>query len=745
MKRAAVCIWVILAAIALVFSACGKEERQRGIGGYLYESKLLPAAESNGKNFKAGGGWLYYMDYDFYLHRMPIEDGAPQWEKSARVQGPHKIQDYTVDAEGGLYCFNAAINAGDGKIELAGGTVTKYGPDGSEVYSFSLESRKDAYSSLSSAPGFLAAGSDRVFLRSGDTILVIDNGGKLLCETDISAIRPDDDYSGEERLLEGADGRVYYLSQVTGRRIIYELVEENGYCRPQAMNMKGLEGKDLTDGYFYGSPLGFLYSGSNGILYRYSVQEGVWQALLRWSDSNLWQDAAALAWTSEDKLLAFFSVYEGSAFNTEVYLLDRKKPEELPEKEELSMACWDMYSNELEDAVIRFNRASDKYHITIELYEGEEGNVRLDADLVSSEAPDLLNLSNLDVAKYSGKQALEDLSMYLESSTKLNRGDFLEGILEGHTVGGRLAGIPSGFACLTMLGHTSEVGSQAGWTLADIRGLTEKYPGRKLNGRSFHSNMEDICGDYIVNTFIDWEKGECNFESEEFPSLVQWLGDHSGILTGYYGVAEVENPLIDTAVVRKIYDFLSYVSRSGENVTSVGYPSMDGSPLYHGMCFNAVGIPAKSGHKEGAWEFIEYFLSEEAERTWESAYYFPSRRDLLDKMLEDAITPEYWTVDGKVRTDSEGKPEERWKWGGSYRNLDGELVEYLYTAADREETDALRDMIAHTDFSPKNGVREDIIGIIAEETESYFNGDKSLEEVTKVIQNRVSTLVQEGL
>ena len=100
-------------------------------------------------------------------------------------------------------------------------------------------------------------------------------------------------------------------------------------------------------------------------------------------------------------------------------------------------------------------------------------------------------------------------------------------------------------------------------------------------------------------------------------------------------------------------------------------------------------------------------------------------------MLEDAVTPEYWMIDGKVRTDSEGSPEEKWKWSGSYWNMDGELVEYQYTAA-------------HTDFSLRGGVQEDIIGIIAEEAESYFNGDKSLKEVTKVVQNRVSTLVQEG-
>ena len=111
--------------------------------------------------------------------------------------------------------------------------------------------------------------------------------------------------------------------------------------------------------------------------------------------------------------------------------------------------------------------------------------------------------------------------------------------------------------------------------------------------------------------------------------------------------------------------------------------------------------------QKGSWS-----QEQEVERTWQLSGYFPSRRDLVEKLPEEAVTPGYW---------------------------------YEYDCAAPEEVQGVEEMIAHTDFSLRDGVQEDIIGIIAEEAESYINGDKSLEEVTKVIQNRASTLVQEGV
>ena len=752
-KNKRITVYFILLTVILLASACGKAERQRGIDGYAYEADKLPDRMTLGYNFRNDGNWLYYVGYGPALYRIPLgEDGRPENTVGRMVAGGEGILDYTVDTEGRVYCFKAAVSqgdsGGDGGVELERATLTRYAADGSADYSLLLDERKAAYPFLSTSPGFLAAGSDgQVYVLMGDTVLAVNGEGEITGEADVSAIRSEDQYYGVEMLLEGEGGRVYYMSvnDSENSRRIYELSEDNGNYRFQALGMKGLEGMDVALGSFYGTRGGILYSGRNGILYRYSAADGIWKEMLRWSDSNLDKNANEVGWISEDTLIVSYQIYSNNNYEDDVYFLKKKRIEELPEREELILACWDSCSNELEQAVNRFNRNNSQYHITIQLYEWEEGLMRLDADLVSSDPPDLLDLTGLDVEKYIRKQGLEDLSAYVEKSSELKREDFLEQILDGYTFGGKLVGIPSGFILLTVVGRTQEVGEQAGWTLEDMMALTEKYPGRKLNGRSFHMNLDTYCREYIMNTFVDRAVGECNFDSEEFRSLVQWIADHSGKLMDLYGVVDVENQLIYEEHVASIREYLTNVSRAG-NMTSMGYPSPDGSVRYRANAYNALGIPSGSGHKEGAWQFIEYFLSQDLDQILKASVgMFPSQKAFLEQLLEEAMTPQYWMTNGEIDLDKDGNPRKKIKWAVSYTDKEGEMVHEVYYDISKEEADALLEMISCTDFSLDNGTVTDVINIIAEETESYFSGDKSLEEVTKVIQNRVSTLVQESL
>lgn len=729
-------IYFVLLASLLSLSACGRQEHQRGIDGCIYEAELLSGTEEWGKNFKSSGNWLYYIGNDSDLYRILLEgDGKPEGEGTGFQK---KVLDYTVDAEGCVYCYRAGINwLESGNVELAEGTLSKYREDGSEAYCLALDGRKAVYGGLYSVPGFLACGSEgQVFLLCGDSVLVVDESGNMISEVDISIHRPDSGYYGVEKLLEGEEGRVCYLSEDNGKRSLYEFAD--GTDRPQAISLKGLEGKDFSLGSFYGSQYGVLYSGSDGVLYRFQAQDGIWQAIMRWNDSDLPGDAQELAWVSESRLLAVFLRSDGD----EYYFLGRKQVKDLPEKEELVLACADYYSSDLEDAVLRFNRENAACRINLQIYEGEEGIIRLDTELASSNPPDMLDLSNLDVAKYMEKQVLENLDSYLSESSVLKREDFLEGVLEGYTVGGRLAGIPDEFMCFVLLGRTAEVGSRAGWTVEDMVALTEAYPGRKLNGNSFYGNLDSIFGDYIMERFIDRDGGTCDFDSEEFRNFVKWLSEHCGSGAGYYDREEVEDPLVSQQSVFTFLDYLRHEARA-EGTTMTGFPSADGKPLYRASSLNAVGIVSKSRYREEAWQFIEFFLSRKWEDFWDSPVYMPCRRDLLEGILEDAATPEYWIVDGEVELDQDGNPEEKWKWRFSYQNLDGDVVECIYDCADQEEIEGFLDMIGHTDFSSDNRLQSEVTGIIAEEMGSYFSGDKALEEVTKVIQNRVSTLIQE--
>ena len=191
--------------------------------------------------------------------------------------------------------------------------------------------------------------------------------------------------------MEGEDGRVYYLVSA-GRRSLYELVEDGSTYSLRSCSLNGLETEGSSVGFdFYGSRQGVMYSSTDGILYRYSAREDAWQELLRWGDSNLDRSVGEVGWLSEDRL---FAAYRDEGYGNDVYLLERKGTDEIPERQELLLACWDSCSEKLEDAVRRFNRESELYHVTVHVYEDETW---LDAKLVSSNPPDMLELLTLNV------------------------------------------------------------------------------------------------------------------------------------------------------------------------------------------------------------------------------------------------------------------------------------------------------------------------------------------------------------
>lgn len=218
---------------------------------------------------------------------------------------------------------------------------------------------------------------------------------------------------------------------------------------------------------------------------------------------------------------------------------------------------------------------------------------------------------------------------------------------------------------------------------------------------------------------------------------MEWLKEHSGSGTEYYDREDVEDPLIVWKDTGRILGFLTDFLRIGEETTLIGYPSIDGRPLHHAWTYNAVGISSKSRNKEGAWQFIEAFLSSEADPF---SYLIPTRKDMLDRLLEDARTPAYLSFDGEIQYDENGNPIETAKW---ITLSEGQHI--YHDCATQEETDQLLEILSHTDFSPESSLQSEVTSIIAEETASYFRKEKPLKEVTDVIQNRVNTLLKESL
>lgn len=752
-------LFAIFAAMVLL-SACGSKEPRRGIDGYLYTASELPL--EGGSRLKFRGGYLYYQDFTSpndpadntvgSLYRISEENllsasGTEGIQNELVVEvdsNVGKILEYALDDTGAVYyCLaemeyfkNSETEIWEAKVK---NVLIKKSEDGREIYRRPLD--LDANTSYEITLAVDEGGW--VFLLVEDTVHVFDMEGNLAGELDMGEYHAVG-ISASEKLAEGADGRVYYVWKDDGRAelAVYEILKENAGSgtnfRLERLTAFNEEMRAEGGGYgtLFGSFGGLLYNDKDGILKQYQSEDGSFRELLRWSDSSLIGNPHDIIWISEECLIAYFPFEE-----KQLYLLTKKDVGEVPEKEELTLAIRYPSFN-LEQRVAEFNRENERYHITLTTYITEEQQTRLDAELVSSNPPDLLDLTYMDAGKYAEKGLLEDLAPYLEGSGVLDMDAYWDSIREGYTVNGRLICLPRSFTVFVLMGRESLLGSLEAWDMEAIITLSEEYPeGRLMGMDNFQYVLEELCSDYILEQYIDWENGTCTFDQKEFGEFMMWLEEHTdgweriASERDYQGGIVPEDILLLKRMWHVWFDPMRYDMIYQGDMYVAGYPSQNGRTMYQGYAFDLIGIASKSAHKDGAWEFLEYYLSY-PETEYDVG--FPAQKELFVQMLEEQMTPEYY--ERKNPKQGEEPIEIRAK---SSFVMDGEAIDYYYLTP--EQAELLQDIAEHTAFSLNGGVRAEVINIIMEEMDGYFKGEKTLEETTTVIQNRVQILVQERM
>lgn len=326
---------------------------------------------------------------------------------------------------------------------------------------------------------------------------------------------------------------------------------------------------------------------------------------------------------------------------------------------------------------------------------------------------------------------LEDLYPYINKDSLFDKERYLDNLLEDYTIDGKLVCIPKSFYFRTLWAVDPRALSVEEWTLPEVMALTERYPEAPLLIQSDYEYMlETFCAPYFLEHFVDWEKGEASFDSDEFCHILTWIKTQTRKAAGEDGTELAANSWI-----YQFIDYLSMAWRYDTDTAMRGYPSADGEGRYFVMTADALSILSDSRHKEGAWEFLRHFLSED---TYGNG--FPTRRDLLAELAEEAVTPRYALDEkGNRVKDSEGKD---WILPKGSIYINGEPLEFF--ALEQAQADAIMDAIANIDFSPRTGAENTVIKIIRQEAGDFFNGSKTAEQAAAVIQNRVQTLLQEN-
>ncbi|MCL2254573.1 MAG: extracellular solute-binding protein [Lachnospiraceae bacterium] len=492
-----------------------------------------------------------------------------------------------------------------------------------------------------------------------------------------------------------------------------------------------------------GGSTGLLLSDSYGI-HEVDIEKLAAEKLLNYIDCDLnIDDARYFGQLSNGDYWILNQSWGRSSSNTELVLLTQTTYGELPPREYLTYATLYMNSD-LRAAIIKFNKSNREYRIRIKEYitsydEGayEAGLIQFNNDLASGRGSDILDLSSVNFRQLAAKGALQDINPHINKSADIDRSEFFERALNAFEIDGKLYGVMPSFTLNTYVGHASKLEGIDRWTMAEMMEWANRYPDASLLETTSSSIMYMLIFS-LMDSFVDWNSGKCNFDSDEFIRIMEFasqfgneypdwndpdrIGTHEGFAEGHFLLSD-----------QYVYD-ISYMQMVNAMFDGepkyIGYPSESGS----GIKFNpngAVGINAKSKHKDGAYKFVEFLLSDAYQIGDSDSYRYtlPIKRAAFDQMVIEASTPNAYMIgpDGE---------EQASYWGY------GDLQVEIYVSRNADYADTLRDLVERAE-----GIRaydEQINKIISDEVESFFSGQKSAKEVAGVIQNRVQVYVNEN-
>lgn len=383
-----------------------------------------------------------------------------------------------------------------------------------------------------------------------------------------------------------------------------------------------------------------------------------------------------------------------------------------------------------EDSILtevrRFNRENETAMIVLRDYSvyGEDKESHLKLDIGTGNAPDIFVTSAMSsVRDLITVGAFEDLYIWLEQDEELGKSDFLENILQAYEVDGSLYEMPLGFYLQLYAAKEKIVGNPENISFEMLQQLAEEYPESSV--LSTFAWRPDFLREAIVSgAFYDLYSGECYFDSEQFIETLEFLNT----LPAKYNVEGKDWPytrtdevLITGAMPNSFESFQwkeEYCYGEKTSFFTLGNLS-NGLICGVGRRF---AISSQSGHKAEAWEFLRYFWGEEYQNSVadsKSTPAFPVRISSLEYMKEKATNQE----SGSVQT---------YYWNGKEQTIAAlteeqieRYCEYIYRA----------DTVYTLDY--------DIYNIVVEESEGYFAGQKSAEQVADVIQRRVQLYLWE--
>ena len=569
--------------------------------------------------------------------------------------------------------------------------------------------------------------SGNLYIASDNTVIVLDNNADLQFQIDSDG--------WISQLFPMPSGEVAIHTRVMGRNMLHiidPVAEEWGesFELPQ----EAFSIFSSTEDYSL-----IFHDGLN--LYGLNFDTGDSIRILNWLDSDVSPDGLDnIAIMADGRILSTNQIWQAMAHEPsfEINILTRVPYSDLPERTIITFATvWPDQS--LSNHIIAFNRSNPIYRIQVIDYsefntddDWRAGMVRLSADIIAGNIPDIINVSNLPFEQYATRGLFADLYPFIDADPELSRGDLLENVFRASEINGSLYQIFSSFRVSTMIGNSDVVGSDMGWTMDEFQSVLNANPqaDMPIGGWLSRNRFLETAVMLNISEYVDWIAGEANFDTAEFAQLLElalkfpeqpdsddWDLSWALRMEDYRLIAEGRQIIVQ----RELHSFGSTIVHSlmfGDDFVYKGFPSNTGTGHYMYVS-PSLAITAQSQHQEGAWQFLRETLTAD----WQIAngHSFPTNRVAFD-----------WKLEEDIRRYDEFLS---FAWG------DGMMADGR--APTQEEIDKVIALIDSTHIIVNLLTANPILDIVNEGAEDFFAGRNSAEETARIIQSRASRYISE--
>ena len=503
---------------------------------------------------------------------------------------------------------------------------------------------------------------------------------------------------------------------------------------------------------------GKIYAENSNGIFHIDMEKKTTEEVLNYdmSDVNfallsIWFDIVEC---SEDSVIMFGQINNNRIFADKQadksVLIEFKKAASNPHAGKTVLELFSPYGIEdsTREAISRFNATNSEYYIK-ETYrydtysyfdydgtedsEDKDKNVELRGiDKISSElAIDIMNGDGPDIlmnitsyGRLNNSNCLADLTPYLGD---LDPDTYFTNIIEGSKKDGALYNMPLRFGIKGIYTNEKYAGkSGVGFTLDEY----EEYLYKTLNGRDCIQLGQAYYFNMLFNSMSDkfLANNKADFSGEEFAQMAEFVKNN--VREKSPTLDEINAESNDEEMMNYVWQgcyvgwcegygrFLSLNSQVNTGTTILGTPSVDGSgPMF--SIGDSVAVSASALDIGACAEFAKILLSEDLQLNTAFEDAFVINRNAFKKGAEEAL--KYFNEGGE-------------RYGAGYGGVDGRNV----TQKDFDKMEQLLLSCSKTDTSDAA-----INIILAEEMPAYFLGQKKLDAVIKIAQDRAQKVLDE--